>query len=232
MALTTNGRLLAGAVRPLAAAGVDQVNVSLDTLCEGAYREIRGVDAFGEVSRGIDAALDAGLRGVKVNVVLLRSFGFKEFESFLAWGRGRPLELRFIELMPIEGRTEFHRREHMSSEPLIERIRAEGFEPVPREGVGGPAVVFRRPGDGLRVGFISAITRPFCAECNRLRVTSRGALKLCLFGAGFVDLLPGARRGPESVAEVVHRSVVLREDGIRSQGRPIPCQAGMRGIGG
>lgn len=232
MALTTNGRLLAERVGELAAAGLDQVNVSLDTLCEGAFREIRGVDAFGAVTRGIDAALDAGLRRVKVNVVLLRSFGFAEFDSFLAWGRGRSLEVRFLELMPIEGREEFHQREHMSSEPLIARVLADGFERAERDGPGGPAVVYQRPGDPLRVGFVSPITRPFCAECNRLRVTSRGALKLCLFGSGFADLLPAARSGPEAVAEVVHRAVVLREDGIRSQGRPIPCQAGLRGIGG
>jgi cyclic pyranopterin phosphate synthase len=138
VALTTNGRLLAAKVRELASAGLDQVNVSLDTLCEGAYREIRGADAFGAVTRGIETALEAGLRRVKVNVVLLRSFGFVEFDSFLAWGRGRPVEVRFIELMPIEGRSEFHEREHMSSEPLIERVLADGFARVGRDVPGGP----------------------------------------------------------------------------------------------
>jgi GTP 3',8-cyclase len=232
VALTTNGRLLAGAIGRLVEAGLDQVNVSLDTLCAGSFREVRGADVFDQVMRGLEAALAAGLSRVKVNVVLLRSFGFAEFESFLAWGKGRPLEVRFIELMPIEGLDEFHRRESVSSEPLVARVRALGFSPVAREGDAGPAVVYARPGDPLRVGFVSPITGPFCERCNRLRVTSRGALKLCLFGRGFVDLVPYLARGPEEVARAVHRAVALREDGIRSTGRPIPCDAGMRGIGG
>jgi cyclic pyranopterin phosphate synthase len=232
VALTTNGRLLEGAVRELAAAGLQQVNVSLDTLCEGSYREIRGVDAFDQVMRGLEAALAAGLSRVKVNVVLLKSFGFAEFDSFLRWGVGRALEVRFIELMPIHGLDELHRREGVSSEPLVARVLADGFQPVARAGDDGPANVYQRPGDPLRVGFVSAITRPFCAECNRLRVTSRGALKLCLFGRGWIDLLPLARQGADAVADGVHRAVALREEGIRSQGRAIVCDHGMRGIGG
>ncbi|NMC72192.1 MAG: GTP 3',8-cyclase MoaA [Myxococcales bacterium] len=234
IALTTNGRLLAGHVRELAAAGVQQVNVSLDTLCAGAYREVRGADALDDVLRGIDAALAVGRLRVKVNVVLLRSVGFAEFDSFLAWGAGRPIDLRFIELMPIEGLDEFHRREHVSGEPLIARIVDRGFEPQESEPDAGPAAVYARPGDPLRVGFVSAITRPFCERCNRLRVAPRGALKLCLFGRGFVDLRPFLARGPAAVAEVVRRAIALREDGFRSVGRPVGCEAerGMRGIGG
>ncbi|MBN1774602.1 MAG: radical SAM protein [Deltaproteobacteria bacterium] len=234
IALTTNGRLLARRVRALAAAGVQQVNISLDTLCAGAYREVRGADALDDVLRGIDAALAAGLARVKVNVVLLRSVGFSEFDSFLAWGAGRPIELRFIELMPIDGLDEFHRREHVSSEPLIDRILDGGFVPQESEPDAGPAVVYARSGDPLRVGFVSAITKPFCERCNRLRVTPRGALKLCLFGRGFVDLRPFLAQGPEAVADVVRRAIVDREDGFRSIGRPVGCEAdrGMRGIGG
>jgi len=234
IALTTNGRRLAPRVRELAAAGVQQVNVSLDTLCAGAYRKVRGADALDDVLRGIEAALAAGLARVKVNVVLLRSVGFAEFDSFLAWGTGRPIELRFIELMPIEGLDEFHRHEHVSSGPLIERIRDRGFEPQAGEPDAGPAVVFARAGDPLRVGFISAITRPFCERCNRLRIAPRGALKLCLFGRGFVDLRPFLARGPEAVADAVRRAIALREDGLRSVGRFVGCEAdrGMRGIGG
>ena len=232
VALTTNGRLLARSVRRLVDAGLDQVNVSLDTLCAGSYREVRGADAFREVVGGIEAALEAGVPTVKVNVVLLKSVGFVEFDSFLDWGAGRRLEIRFIELMPVEGLDEFHRRESVSSEPLVERVSARGFVPVGRESSAGPAVVYERPGDPLRVGFVRAITGPFCERCNRLRVTSRGALKLCLFGRGHVDLLPYAAQGPEAVAQAVHRAVALREEGIRSTGRAIPCDAGMRGIGG
>jgi cyclic pyranopterin phosphate synthase len=233
-ALTTNGRLLARHVGALKDAGLQQVNVSLDTLCAGSYREVRGADALDDVLRGIDAALDAGLDRVKVNVVLLRSVGFAEFDRFLQWGAGRPIELRFIELMPIHGLDELHRREHVSSEPLVDRVLDGGFEPLERELDAGPAVVYARPDDPLRVGFVSAITHPFCDRCNRLRVTPRGALKLCLFGRGFVDLRPYIARGPAAVADAVRRAIVDREDGIRSTGRPIGCEAdrGMRGIGG
>jgi len=234
LALTTNGRLLERSVRALRAAGLQQVNVSLDTLCAGSYREVRGADALDDVLRGIDAALDAGLPQVKVNVVLLRSVGFAEFDRFLEWGSGRPFELRFIELMPIHGLDEFHRREHVGSEPLVARVVERGFVPQVREPDAGPAVVYARPGDPLRVGFVSAITSPFCDRCNRLRVTPRGALKLCLFGRGFVDLRPFVAQGPAAVADAVRRAIVLREDGIRSVGRTVGCEPdrGMRGIGG
>jgi len=232
VALTTNGRLLARCVRDLVAAGVDRINVSLDTLCAGSFQEIRGADAFADVTAGIDAALDAGLPRVKVNVVLLRSHGFREFESFLSWGAGRPLDVRFIELMPIDGLADFHRREAVSSAPLVERVRELGFVPAAGAGDGGPAAIWERPGDPMRVGFVAPITRPFCDRCNRLRVTPRGALKLCLFGRGHVDLRPLLPAGPGAVAEAVHRAVALREEGLRPVGGSIEGATGMRGIGG
>ena len=232
VALTTNGRTLRERVRALRAAGLDQVNVSLDTLCAGSYRQIRGADALDDVLAGIDEALAAGFRRVKVNVVLLRSFGLAEFDSFVEWGRGRPLEVRFIELMPTPGNLEFHRREHVSGAPLVERLVSSGFERVPPGSDDGPASVYRRPGESLRVGFLTPVSKPFCSTCNRLRVTATGTLKLCLFGGDSVDLRPHVGAGPDAVADVVRKAAALRPAGDRSDAGTIACDHDLSTVGG
>ncbi len=232
IALTTNGRALAAAAADLRRAGLDQVNVSLDTLCSGSYREIRGADALGGVLEGIERSVEVGFRKVKVNVVLLRSFSLAEFDSFLVWGRGRRIEIRFIELMPTPGNAEYHRLEHVGAAPLLERIMSDGFAPVPIEGDAGPATVYQKPGDPLRVGFVSAVSRPFCSTCNRLRVTADGRLKLCLFGEESFDLRPLLERGPHAVADAVRNAVAMRQPGDRPTDGVVACERDMSTIGG
>ncbi len=188
--LTTNGYRLARLASGLREAGLASVNVSLDSLDPQRFARVTGRDQLDAVVQGVEAALDAGIPSVKVNVVLMRGLEAAEIERFLAWTERRPVTVRFIELMQTRDNQEFFARNHLSSEALREELAARGFIPVPRSPQDGPAVVYRRPGHAGRVGLIAPYSASFCASCNRLRVSAAGQLQLCLFGDRRVPLRP------------------------------------------
>ena len=172
--LTTNGILLERYARELKDAGVARVNVSVDSLDPEKYRDITGGGELGAALAGVRAALAAGLAPVKLNTVLIGGFNDDEIPDFVELTRRAPLELRFIELMPMGGR--FGKEAYLPGDAVLER--APELVPVPHDG--GVARLYRLP-DGLgRVGLISPLSRHFCASCNRLRLTSEGSLKPCL----------------------------------------------------
>ena len=188
--LTTNGLLLRRFAGELAAAGLKRINVGLDTLDEGTFRRITGSEGLNEVFRGIDAVRAEGIPSIKVNVVVMRGINYAEIDDFIAWGRRERLDVRFIEFMPVCGEDLF-----ASLKPVVESMDArDGIEPSEERGA-GPAKSFRHRDSGVCIGFILARTEPFCATCNRLRLTSDGTLLPCLFSHEGVHLRGPLREG-------------------------------------
>ena len=172
--LTTNGILLEKYARDLRAAGVKRVNISIDSLDPEKYAAITGGGKLSDALAGIRAAQEAGFSPVKLNCVLIGGFNDDEIETFTELTRREPVELRFIELMPMGGH--FGPEAYLPGAAVLERVPA--LEPLPDNG--GVARLYRLPGSAGRVGLISPLSRHFCSTCNRLRLTSEGALKPCL----------------------------------------------------
>ena len=172
--LTTNGILLPRYARDLKEAGVNRVNISLDTMDPEKYAYITGGGSLKDAMDGIQAAFDAGLTPVKVNTVLIGGFNDAEIPAFVEMTRETPVELRFIELMPMGG--EFGKEAYLPGQIVLDRVPE--LKPLPENG--GVARLYRLPGGAGRVGLISPLSRHFCGTCNRLRLTSEGNLKPCL----------------------------------------------------
>lgn len=172
--MTTNGILLSRYAQDLKAAGVSRVNISLDTLDPEKYAAITGGGDFQAALSGIQAAFQAGLTPVKINTVLIGGFNDDEIEQFVALTEENPVELRFIELMPMGG--EFGPEAYLPGEKVLERVPA--LRSIP--GNGGVARQYQLPGGKGTVGLISPLSRHFCGECNRIRLTSEGSIKPCL----------------------------------------------------
>lgn len=174
--ITTNGILLKEYAKKLKIAGIDGINISLDTLDAEKFRKITGFDALGKVVEGIDAAVDAGLK-VKLNSVLTEDN--REYDSLIAFAREKEVLLRFIEMMPIGYGKE---QEGISNQWLMETLerRYGTLCPVSESLGNGPSVYYRLPGEETVIGFISAIHGKFCNFCNRIRMTATGEIKPCL----------------------------------------------------
>src|SRR6185312_10694399 len=180
LSLTTNGVALARLAAPLAAAGLDRVNVSLDTLDPELFRTLTRRDRHERVIAGIDAALDAGLGPVKINTVLMRGVNDHEAADLLRWSLERGCELRFIEQMPLDAQHGWDRSAMVTAEEILKSLEAEfDLEPEGADARGtAPAETWRvvghtAPGGGpARVGVIASVTRPFCGDCDRVRLTA------------------------------------------------------------
>lgn len=181
--LTTNGILLEKYAQGLKDAGISRVNISLDTLDPEKYKKITGGGTLDSALRGIQAAKQAGLSPIKINTVLIGGFNDDEITSFVDLTRDAPIELRFIELMPI-GSTEFGENAYLSGDAVLEAVP----ELWPLRQDDGVARLYQLPGARGKVGLISPLSRHFCAACNRLRLTSEGALKPCLHSAQEISL--------------------------------------------
>jgi len=195
--LTTNGVLLARYAAELYAAGVRKVNVSLDTMRPQRFREITGADRFEDVWRGIEAVLAYGFAPVKLNMVVMRGVNDDEIEDFARLSQERPLQVRFIEFMPLGDSSRWSKETFMSSDEIRARIERLGpLVPQRRGAADGPARVFRLGGDTPgSLGFISPISHHFCDRCNRLRLTSEGRLRSCLLHDREYDLKGLLRAG-------------------------------------
>ena len=176
LCITTNGTLLPKFGKELREAGVSRVNISLDTLDPDKYREITRVGELSNALAGIDAAFEAGFDKIKINNVLMGGFNDDEIGDFVRLTVDRPIEVRFIELMPIGGGMDFDRSGFISCQQVLSKVPE--LEPLERsEGV---AVLYRLPGAKGRVGLIRPISCEFCGDCNKIRLTSDGMLKPCL----------------------------------------------------
>ncbi len=184
LALTTNAYRLAELARPLADAGLRRVNISLDTLRPARFAGIVGRDEFERVWRGIEAAENAGLAPLKLNVVALRGVNDDELQAFSQLTVEHPWHVRFIELMPVgtaEQGAAFFDRHFISASEM--RSRIHGLEQSPSPLGNGPAKTYRLPHAQGTLGFITPASEHFCAACNRIRVTARGLVRPCLFAA-------------------------------------------------
>lgn len=188
VAVTTNGYKLTSQIKDWVDAGLDAMNISIDSLDPRMFHTITGHDKFDEVMTGIDMAQQLGLKKIKVNAVLMRKFNEAEFQSYLDWVKDRRLTLRFIELMQTGDNTRFFNDNHVSGQDLKQRILAQGWQRVIREKDAGPAQEFEHPDHIGRVGLIMPYSKDFCSTCNRLRVSSHGKLHLCLFSEYGLDL--------------------------------------------
>lgn len=184
LALTTNGYRLHDNAARWRQAGVNAINISVDSLDPALFRAITGHDRHAEVLAGVDACLAAGYHSVKLNTVLMRGLNDGELDSFTAFVRERPVSVRFIELMETSDRRAFFRQHHVPSAVIRARLEERGWTPVVRLADAGPATEFAHPDHAGRIGLIAPYAKDFCASCNRLRVSSRGELHLCLFGDG------------------------------------------------
>lgn len=188
VAMTTNGWNLHRHVATWHAAGLTNLNISIDDLDAATFAAITGHDRLDQVVAGLDAALALGMRAVKVNAVLLKPSLPDGFDRFAAFVKTRPIAVRFIELMRTGDNADYFAANHVSGATLKAWLEARGWSARPRAFDDGPAIEYEHPEYLGRIGLIAPYGTGFCDSCNRLRVTARGKLRLCLFGDGGVDL--------------------------------------------
>jgi GTP 3',8-cyclase len=236
LALTTNGYLLERDADALVAAGIDRVNVSIDSLQRDRFFALTRRDALPQVLRGLEAiAAHPEVRPVKVNAVAVRDFTEAEVERFCEFARSTSFQVRFIEFMPLDGDRAWRPDAVLSGAELRAAIEAiHPLEELPRE-PSATARVFRFADGQGEIGFVSPVSEPFCADCNRLRLTADGRLRTCLFSLHETDLRGPLRAGANDaeLAELI-RAAVWRKELKHRVGEPgfRPPPRTMSAIGG
>lgn len=246
LSLTTNGIGLVRVAERLVSAGLDRINVSVDTLDRERFRELTRRDRLPEVLEGVAAAAAAGLHPIKINAVLMRGSNLGEAPELLAWALRSGYEMRFIEHMPLDAQHEWSREAMVTADEILGLLAewytlrarghgADGSAPAEEfEVLDGPDAAHwaMRPG---RVGVIASVTRPFCRDCDRVRLTADGQLRTCLFARTETDLRGPLRDGADDagVAELMRGAVAGKQagHGIGSIGFIQP-QRPMSAIGG
>ena len=188
VAMTTNGYRLERQAEEWRAAGVDAVNVSVDTLDSSEFARMTGRDLLPQVLRGVDAAGAAGFNAVKINSVLMRDCDARGWDDMLTFVTSRDITWRFIELMRTNDNASFHAAQATPGERVRERLEAGGWKRIARADDAGPSDDYAHPDYRGRIGLIAPYQSGFCGSCNRLRLSSRGKLHLCLFGREGLDL--------------------------------------------
>lgn len=181
ISMTTNGLALAKKAQELVDAGLKRINVSLDTLQADRFKEITKRDRIQDVFQGIEAAKKAGLKPIKINSVLLRGINDDEAPALLKWALESELELRFIEQMPLDAGNAWSRNNFITADEIFDSLKnIYKLSAVPTRG-SAPAEKFLINGGPQYVGIIASISKPFCGACDRLRLTSDGQIRSCLF---------------------------------------------------
>jgi cyclic pyranopterin phosphate synthase len=202
LSLTTNGIGLARTAAALREAGLDRVNVSLDTLDAETFQKLSRRNRHHEVLAGLDAARAAGLAPIKVNTVLMRGTNDHEAPDLLAWCLERGYEQRFIEQMPLDPQHGWDRATMVTAQEILDRLRTRFTltpEPAERRG-SAPAERWLVDGGPALVGVIASVTRPFCRACDRTRLTADGQVRTCLFATEETDLRSALREGADDEA--------------------------------
>jgi cyclic pyranopterin phosphate synthase len=196
LALTTNAVLLAKQARALYAAGLRRLNIHLDTLDRDRFRTITRRDDLGRVREGIDAALGLGFTTIKLNAVAVKGLTEADVIPLVRFGREHGIEVRFIEFMPLDAQELWSLDRVLTADDMIGMLQAEfgKLTPVPDADPRAPATEYQFS-DGHRVGFIASVSRPFCLNCNRLRLTADGKLRYCLFAREETDVSAILARG-------------------------------------
>lgn len=218
ISLTTNGYLLRQHAEELAAAGLDRVTVSCDSLLAHRFRELTLQDALDEVLNGLEVAARHGLDPVKVNTVVMRNVNEDEAVTFAELARRTGYEVRFIEYMPLDAQERWKRDQVVPGREVLIRIQ-QVFPLLPEEDEGSKPSTSYRFADGSpgRIGIIPSVTEPFCESCDRLRLTADGHLKACLFSVDETDLKTPLRSGAsdEELAHLARRCVASKWSGHR-----------------
>ncbi|MBW8792176.1 MAG: GTP 3',8-cyclase MoaA [Streptomyces sp.] len=215
LSLTTNGMGLARLADELKAAGLHRVNVSVDTLRPDRFRMLTRRGGHEAVLDGLYAARAAGLTPVKVNTVLMRGVNDDEILELVAWARAEELQLRFIEHMPLGPEGSWERSDMVTAEEVLE-VLGSAYAVTPLDGrESAPAELWQLDGSGPPVGVIASVTRPFCGDCDRLRLTADGHLRSCLFARDEDDLRPLLRGGgsDDALAEFLHATLARKGAG-------------------
>jgi len=236
VSMTTNGVLLSRLAEPLARAGLQRVNISIDTLDAVKFKRLTRWGTLEDVWRGILAAEQAGLTPIKLNAVVVRGYNEADVVELARLTLEHPWQMRFIEMMPFAGATELQLNQVVTAAEVQARIEAAlGPLEIANDGeLDGEARLFRLPGAPGEIGFISSVTAPFCAACTRARLTADGRLRLCLLREGEVDLLTPLRAGAslEALRQVIQDGIWDKPWGHGLADGVIPLNRVMSEIGG
>jgi cyclic pyranopterin phosphate synthase len=237
ISLTTNGIGLARLAGPLHAAGLDRLNVSLDTLSRETFVTLARRDRLSDVLAGLTAAAAAGLAPVKVNAVLLRGINDHEAPALLRFCLDHGYQLRFIEQMPLDAQHGWRRADMVTADEILASLSAEFTLTADDPGLRGsaPAERFLVDGGPAHAGVIGSVTRPFCGSCDRVRLTADGQIRNCLFATAETDLRTPLRAGAsdDDLAALWRRAVAVKlpGHGINDPGFLQPARP-MSAIGG
>ena len=236
LSITTNGILLSKLAGPLAEAGLDRVNISLDTLDPEKFRRLTRWGKLEDVWTGLEAAEEAGLTPIKINAVVVRGYNESDVLDVARLTLEHPWQVRFIEMMPFAGATELQINQVVNWEEMHQRIENAfgSLEIVGNGKLDGEARLYHLPGARGDIGFISSVTKPFCAECNRARLTADGRLRLCLLREKEVDLLTPLRNGAtlEELRQLILTGIWHKPWGHGLAQGVIPLNRVMSEIGG
>jgi cyclic pyranopterin phosphate synthase len=214
VALTTNGVLLAESAAELYYAGLDRITISLDTLKPERFRQLTGRDEFSRVLDGIESVGKMGFANLKLDTVAIRGFNEDELSELIEFAKRYQAEVRFIEYMDVGGANEWRMAKVLSQDMILETL-ASRYGPITAlsERGAAPAQRFRLP-DGTIFGIIPSTTKPFCAQCDRSRVTADGLWYLCLYASSGVDLRKSLRMNerPEQMREIIRLGWTARRD--------------------
>jgi cyclic pyranopterin phosphate synthase len=236
ISMTTNGLRLTELAAPLKAAGLERVNISIDTLDPDRFHRVTRWGHLDKVLSGVNAAEAAGLTPIKINAVIARGFNEQDIPDLARLTLAHPWQVRFIEMMPFGDVATFAQNATISQAEIMGRIESEVglLHPIDEGRLDGEARLYRLTGAHAAVGFISTLTNPFCASCSRVRLTADGHLRLCLLRDDEGDLLTPLRNGAtDAELEELIRSLIWRKpwghglpDGL------IPLERVMSQIGG
>jgi len=236
LSLTTNALKLEVMAESLRDAGLKRVNVSLDTLDRERFHRIARRDRLADVLAGLEAAERVGFNPIKVNAVLMREFNHDEAVPLARWGRERGYQVRFIEWMPLDFQHGWSREKLVPADEILAQIDAVfPLEPMRVTDPSAPATLYRYRDGGGTVGVIASVTHPFCAQCDRIRLTADGQIRTCLFSLKEYDFRAAMRRGASDgeIAELLRAAVLRKEPGhLINSPYFVQPERGMSAIGG
>ncbi len=234
VSLTTNGVFLGEKILELKEAGLKRVNISLDTLRRDRFTYITGVDAFDDVIMSIEKAIYASLDPIKINTVIIKGFNDDEILNFVKAAKKWNHHVRFIEFMPFGDASLWNSTEIITSRQIEDVIRTAYNLTPSLSGDNGPAKVFDIEGGSGKIGFISPVSTHICAECNRIRLTSSGMIRPCLFSDTEYDVKALLRGGKsdEEIKAFVKGVVRVKPEKKLEMGQIRKCQRSLRSIGG
>ncbi len=217
LALTTNGILLEELAAPLYEAGLRRLNVHIDTLDRERFLRIARRDELDRVLRGLEAARRAGYAKIKLHAVAVKNLVEPDIGPLARYARENGFEARFIEFMPLDAQNLWDRSKVLAADEILAMLSREiaPLAPVPDPDLRAPASEFEYADGGGRVGFIASVTKPFCGNCNRIRLTADGKLRYCLFAIEETDVKTPMRAGAsdEEIAGLIRRTVAGKWEG-------------------